>query len=149
MVSQVLYLYSSHQSLNDIVQKYPAIAATITSLHELCIRNSGHVPVSVPPFPSKRLSLMAQLCHGAPGMLCLLACAKENARFFADYRTTTWHEAIVLATKVVWEQGLLSKGGGLCHGIAGNALPPLLLADPLSEDDLRLMSKGVAMLLEA
>jgi hypothetical protein len=133
----------------EIVQEYPAIASTITGLCRVCIRNGGHLPMSVPPFPSKRSSPMVQLCHGAPGLLCLLACAKKNAGFVKEHWTPLWNEAIDLATRVVWEQGLLSKGGGLCHGIAGNALPLLMLADPLDEHDFELVSKGLAMLLAA
>ena len=40
-----------------------------------------------------------------------------------------WDEAIQLATERVWEEGLLSKGGSICHGIPGNAWPLLLLHD--------------------
>jgi hypothetical protein len=43
------------------------------------------------------------------------------------YRSAEWEEAIRLGSERVWEEGLLSKGGGLCHGIAGNAWPWLLL----------------------
>ena len=31
--------------------------------------------------------------------------------------------------EVVWQRGLLSKGLGLCHGISGNGLALLSLAD--------------------
>jgi hypothetical protein len=40
-----------------------------------------------------------------------------------------WDEAIRLATERTWDEGLLSKGGSLCHGIAGNALSLLLMHD--------------------
>lgn len=132
-----------------IVQEYPAIAATITGLCKVCIHNGGHLPMAVPAFPSNRSSPMVQLCHGVPGLLCLLACAKTNSRFVKEHWTSTWNEAIELGTRVVWKEGLLSKGGGLCHGIAGNALPLLMLADPLNVEDSALVSQGVAMLLAA
>lgn len=92
---------------------------------------------------------MVQICHGAPGLICLLACAKKNSRFMAEFGSSTWYEATELATSVIWEQALVSKGGGLCHGIAGNALPLLMLTDPLGADDLGLMSKSIALLLAA
>lgn len=34
-----------------------------------------------------------------------------------------------MAAERIWEEGILSKGGSLCHGIAGNAWPFLLLHD--------------------
>lgn len=42
--------------------------------------------------------------------------------------------AIRLASERVWEEGLLSKGGGICHGIAGNAWPLLLIHDSFQYD---------------
>ena len=39
-----------------------------------------------------------------------------------------------MATERVWEQGLLSKGGSICHGLAGNAWPLLLLHDCFEYD---------------
>lgn len=133
----------------DIVHQYSPIAATITGLCEVCVQNGGHLPMSIPPFPTKRSSPMVQICHGAPGLICLLACAKKNSRFMAEFGSSTWYDAIELAISVIWEQALLSKGGGLCHGIAGNALPLMMLADPLGADDLGLMSKSIALLLAA
>jgi hypothetical protein len=44
------------------------------------------------------------------------------------YRAPEWDEAVSLGTERVWDEGLLSKGGGLCHGISGNAWPWLILA---------------------
>uniref|UniRef100_A0A0A9XEN6 LanC-like protein 3 homolog n=2 Tax=Lygus hesperus TaxID=30085 RepID=A0A0A9XEN6_LYGHE len=60
-------------------------------------------------------------CHGAPGVFYLL--------LKAFYR---WHESkyLVAATKAVdlmWEKGLLKKGPGICHGVAGNGYPFLLM----------------------
>ncbi|KAK9426982.1 hypothetical protein V1505DRAFT_98860 [Lipomyces doorenjongii] len=67
------------------------------------------------------------LTHCSPGILLLLACARTNAHLTSDFWQPEWDEAIRWATERVWEEGLLSKGGSLCHGIAGNAWPLLLL----------------------
>ena len=55
-------------------------------------------------------------CHGAPGVCHLLLTAHQ-----------VWGEdtdKYILAAKragdLVWERGLLKKGPGLCHGVAGN-----------------------------
>ncbi|EER27965.1 Lanthionine synthetase C-like protein [Coccidioides posadasii C735 delta SOWgp] len=107
----------------------PVIAQTINALCNLCILNHGHLPSSVPHRSSSRTSPLVQICHGAPGLLILLSNARKNAAFAASYWRPEWDEAICLASEKVWEQGLLYKGGSLCHGIAGNAWPLLMLHD--------------------
>ncbi len=82
--------------------------------------------MSIPPWPSSRSSPLVQICHGIPGLLLLLAAAKGTPGVL-KYQTAEWDEAIRLGSERVWEEDLLSKGGGLCHGIAGNAWPWLLL----------------------
>ncbi|KAI9027838.1 hypothetical protein DFJ74DRAFT_660602 [Hyaloraphidium curvatum] len=72
-----------------------------------------------PNLPSSLDSMkdsLVQWCHGAPGaaiMLCkaLDVYGPENGI----------EEAAIKSADVVWDQGLLKKGVGLCHGIAGNA----------------------------
>jgi Lanthionine synthetase C-like protein len=55
-----------------------------------------------------------QWCHGAPGVVKLLC---EAGRL----------DAALAAGEDVWRRGLLRKGLGLCHGIAGNAYAFLAL----------------------
>ncbi|KAK9482880.1 hypothetical protein V1527DRAFT_454615 [Lipomyces starkeyi] len=105
------------------------IASTITGICRVCISNNGHLPMSIPPRSSSRSSPLVQICHGSPGILLLLACARRDAHLTFHFWQPEWDEAIRLATERVWEEGLLSKGGSLCHGIAGNAWPLLLLHD--------------------
>ncbi|KAL4809862.1 hypothetical protein BDV18DRAFT_49900 [Aspergillus unguis] len=104
------------------------IGGTITGLCNLCIKHNGHLPTTIPPHSSRRESPLVQICHGAPAILGLLGCALKSGLLW-DHWTPEWEKAAYLATERVWEQGLLSKGGGLCHGIAGNAWPLLLLHD--------------------
>lgn len=56
-------------------------------------------------------------CHGAPGLpaLCAAAIAAHG-----DTADGTLMAAASAAANVTWEQGVLLKGFGLCHGIAGN-----------------------------
>jgi hypothetical protein len=133
---------------DGILSAYPDIAETITGLCKLCIRSHGDLPMSIPPYPSTRSSPLVQVCHGTPGLLLLLAAAKMNS-YFKQYWSPIWDEAIQAGTAVVWDRGLLTKGGGLCHGISGNALALLMLYDPLDESTDAFLSKGLAMLLEA
>jgi len=103
---------------------------------------------------------LVQWCHGAPGLLMLLAQAlpyvEKNAHLAQTPSTppSQWsgtteqgegqrhpprhddstrrahngylsgeliRDAMEECAQVVWERGLLTKGAGLCHGIAGNA----------------------------
>lgn len=74
-----------------------------------------------------------------------------------SHSTETWHQAFRLASEKVWREGLVSKGGGLCHGITGNAWPWLLLSSqrtsgelpwPRGEDD-NFLTLTLPFLLEA
>lgn len=58
---------------------------------------------------------LVQWCHGAPGVLLLFVRAYE---IFGEPKYLAWAE---MAAEVVWSRGLLRKGNGLCHGMAGNA----------------------------
>jgi lantibiotic modifying enzyme len=85
----------------------------------------GHFPSSLGPggaAPPPRPPRLVQWCHGAPGMIHLLCRAFEvtNKQGYLD--------AAVRCGHAVWETGLLRKGVGLCHGIAGNAYVFLRLA---------------------
>jgi len=55
-------------------------------------------------------------CHGAPGMPGLLAVAAEVLGDEAG----AFQQAAMKAAEVVWERGVILKGNGLCHGLAGN-----------------------------
>lgn len=62
-----------------------------------------------------------QWCHGAPGMALLFMKAYN---LFQDIR---YLESAKASAKLIWQEGLLTKGPGLCHGIAGNGYIFLLL----------------------
>ncbi|KAF1742729.1 hypothetical protein MXB_284, partial [Myxobolus squamalis] len=49
-----------------------------------------------------------QWCHGAPGAIYLAI------------RTYKYYEIASKIANVIWKRGLLRKGIGLCHGVAGN-----------------------------
>ncbi|KAF9892734.1 hypothetical protein FE257_001136 [Aspergillus nanangensis] len=111
----------------------PWIAGTISALCKICVDNNGHLPMSIPsrPASSNRESPLVQMCHGSPGILLLMADVMRNKYLIADYWEPRWEDAIRLSSDRIWEQGLLSKGGGLCHGITGNAWPLLYAHDAL------------------
>lgn len=93
------------------------IHTTIDYLHSLRLP-SGNYPTQPCKQDSDRL---VQWCHGAPGVLLLLVRAYE---IFGEPKYLAWAE---MAADVVWLRGLLRKGNGLCHGVAGNAYCFLVL----------------------
>lgn len=105
------------------------IAQSITGLCRVCIAHDGHLPTSLPPKERSGRSPLVQLCHGAPGLLLLLSTAMKNDTFVSTYWQPEWDKAIQLGTEKVWQEGVLSKGGSLCHGFTGNAWPFLGLHD--------------------
>ena len=80
----------------------------------------GHVASSLPGSGK----LLVQWCHGAPGTLM---CLTKAARTFPIHRSLFLSKAEQCANGVVWTEGLLKKGVGLCHGVSGNVYAFLAL----------------------
>ncbi|KAL4973021.1 hypothetical protein BDW66DRAFT_154172 [Aspergillus desertorum] len=138
----VLLACRQDELTNDTDDYLPEIGGTISALSTICIAREGHLPTRIPArSSSSRQSPLVQMCHGAPAILGLLGCAMKHTELVLNHWEPTWNHAAHLATDRVWEQGLLSKGGGLCHGIAGNAWPLLLLHDAF-EYNSKLLDKA-------
>lgn len=60
-------------------------------------------------------------CHGAPGAIYLMLKAYLT---FGEFK---YLDACKAAADLIWESGLLRKGPGICHGIAGNGYAFLML----------------------
>lgn len=73
---------------------------------------NGNYPATVnePRDPSSEL---VHWCHGAPGVVYLLAKA------YLTWKDDKCLKAALRCGEVVWEKGLLRKGPGICHGVAG------------------------------
>ncbi|KAH8116097.1 hypothetical protein DFH11DRAFT_1506897 [Phellopilus nigrolimitatus] len=122
------------------------ISSCINALCDLSSRNNGHLPSSLPAV--SRTHHLVQICHGSPGFLLLLATFR--ARFPQEWRSG-WDAGEALASENVWKEGLVTKGLGVCHGVAGNAWPWLLNAHAkrgTPEADISL-SRALAFLLHA
>ncbi|KAJ5477083.1 hypothetical protein N7539_007227 [Penicillium diatomitis] len=113
----------------EISEYISEIGETITALCKFCVAHSGHLPKALPPRDSNEPSELVQFCHGSPAILLLLGVAFNNEQLTQGYWHPAWDQALYQATCRVWEEGLLSKGGSLCHGVSGNAWPWLLLHD--------------------
>ena len=66
-------------------------------------------------------------CHGAPGVVFAMA---EAHRVYGD---DAFRDAACAGRDGSWQYGLLMKGPGLCHGVAGNGYA-LLAAYRVSRD---------------
>ncbi|XP_028160499.1 lanC-like protein 3 [Ostrinia furnacalis] len=60
-------------------------------------------------------------CHGAPGTIYLMAKA------YLVLKDQRYYNVCLRAGEIVWRKGLLRKGPGICHGVAGNGYVFLLL----------------------
>merc|ERR1712080_552009 len=75
-------------------------------------------------WPSKcgeRMDCLVHFCHGAPGFVWLFCKA------YSAFHDPRYLEEALRAGETVWRYGLLKKGPGLCHGIAGNGYALLSL----------------------
>ncbi|XP_012288694.1 lanC-like protein 3 homolog [Orussus abietinus] len=64
---------------------------------------------------------LVQWCHGAPGIVYLMAAA------YLRWNDSRYLETCLRAGELVWKKGLLRKGPGICHGVAGGGYVFLLL----------------------
>lgn len=60
-------------------------------------------------------------CHGAPGCVFLMA------RAFLYWKDDRYLHSCIRCGELVWKRGLLLKGPGICHGVAGSGYVFLLL----------------------
>ncbi|CAJ1410888.1 unnamed protein product [Effrenium voratum] len=71
-------------------------------------------PGNWPAVLGDRRAECVHFCHGAPGAVFLYCKAYEVLR------EKQWLDLAQEAGELVWKYGLLKKGPGICHGIAGN-----------------------------
>ena len=82
-------------------------------------REEGRYPTRCLESRSTSAETLCHWCHGSSGAALLFA---KAARVFREEteRAKLYAAAAVRAGDVVWREGLLRKGVGLCHGVAGN-----------------------------
>ncbi|XP_068696330.1 lanC-like protein 3 [Montipora foliosa] len=84
-----------------------------------------------PPVPGEVRDQENELlhwCHGAPGVVYLLAKA------YLTWKDDKYLQAAKRCAEVTWQRGLLRKGPGICHGVAGSGYVFLLLYRLTNED---------------
>eukprot|EP00873_Tetraselmis_striata_P029991 jgi/Tetstr1/450255/TSEL_037292.t1 len=102
------------------------VEATIRFIMSLELDATGHpgpggcFPNAVGDSPGRQP--LVHWCHGAPGAVFLF-CKAYEVLGHVEFR-----EAAERAGAIVWRDGLLKKGPGLCHGVAGNGYALLALS---------------------
>ncbi|XP_065317854.1 lanC-like protein 3 isoform X1 [Gordionus sp. m RMFG-2023] len=118
----------------SIVQTIPNamrdVTATLDTLLDSQWEDGNFAPtlMEIAGGPPNLKDELVHWCHGAPGVIYLLA---KAYLLLGDVK---YLKAAERCGELIWQKGLLKKGPGLCHGIAGNAYAFLLL--------YRLMPKG-------
>ena len=79
-----------------------------------CECSNGNYP-PVPREVSHQEDELVHWCHGAPGVVYLLAKA------YLTWKDDKYLQAMRRCADLTWQKGLLRKGPGICHGVAGNA----------------------------
>ena len=81
---------------------------------------------SIDGYREGRSDWLVQFCHGAPGVICCLSeLMGEDAGF---------DRLMIEAGELTWKAGPLKKGGGFCHGTAGNGWAFLKLFDSMGDE---------------
>ena len=87
--------------------------------------DSGNFPCAMDEAPPYRQrpehEELVHWCHGAPGVVYMLA------RAYLVWKEDKYLQGALKCGECVWKKGLLKKGPGICHGVAGNAYVFLLL----------------------
>ena len=83
---------------------------------------SGNFPSSIVGQTAPTNDKLIHWCHGAPGVVHLLIRAQKIWPNNNSYILSAKHSG-----EAIWQRGLLKKGYGICHGVAGNTYAFLAL----------------------
>ncbi|KAL3080025.1 hypothetical protein niasHT_034583 [Heterodera trifolii] len=98
------------------------------------------------PSSSDRIGLSEELvhwCHGASGVLHLLIVAS------LVFKEGKHLESAERCANLIWARGILRKGPGICHGVAGNGYAFLLLFRLTKNDKFLQMAHWFAFIMMA
>lgn len=102
------------------VERHEVVRAATRTLVATAVVENGHAnwPVSAGRPLDGPQGVRTQWCHGAPGVVSLVAGLPADAELDAT---------LLAGGELTWHAGPLAKGAGLCHGTAGNGLAFLAL----------------------
>ncbi|KAJ7471310.1 hypothetical protein B0H11DRAFT_2041228 [Mycena galericulata] len=122
----------------DIIRPYmPSILGTVEWLIG-CQDGNGNWPTSAPRVGTfLNDNELVQWCHGASGILlflcAVLRCATPTAAAPLLGKVIA---SVQAGATLVYRHGLLSKGVGICHGVAGSVFALLAVSDVLDRTRL-------------
>ncbi|XP_038059117.1 lanC-like protein 3 [Patiria miniata] len=112
----------------DFIKSDPSIEKDIRDSVDFLVKcqteHGGNIPPALDECGRQTRPAEHELvhwCHGAPGVVYLFAKA------YLTWKDEAYLQACLRCGDVTWEKGLLKKGPGLCHGIAGSGYVFLLL----------------------
>lgn len=119
-ILQVLLCEKNYVKSNPDIEK--DIKESVDFLLKLQKPN-GNFPADLKEFYTdvSSKSELVHWCHGAPGVIYLFAKA------YLFWGEEKYLNACIQCGDLIWRKGLLKKGPGICHGVAGNGYAFLLL----------------------
>lgn len=117
---------SSRPQAKELIRKSVDVLLTLQT-------SSGNFPCAMDELGGQRHpdDELVHWCHGAPGTVYLLA------RAYMVFQDKKYLEACIKCGEVTWLKGLLKKGPGICHGVAGSGYVFLTLYQ-LTRDPIHL-----------
>jgi hypothetical protein len=109
---------------------------TVEVLREEALRD-GELANWSPLYGGLDPKIRVQWCHGAPGVITSTAALAPGDE--------TLTELLVAGGELTWHAGPLRKGGGLCHGTAGNGFAFLKLRTRTGDDRWLERARAFAM----
>eukprot|EP00080_Pristionchus_pacificus_P010019 PDM70039.1 hypothetical protein PRIPAC_49251 [Pristionchus pacificus] len=101
----------------------------------------GHWESSAKLAASGREKRLVHWCHGATGMVGFLITAHQ---VLGD---AAYLEAAERAGELIWREGVLKKGPGLCHGVGGNGLAMVQLYGATGDERWLRRAKCFALMM--
>ncbi|CUT99051.1 Lancl1 protein [Echinococcus multilocularis] len=98
------------------------VRAAVDYLIAVTPPDTGNLPVATDELPPHRRSASDELvhwCHGDAGVVYVYA------RAYVLWKDEKYLREVVRCADVAWHKGLLKKGPGLCHGVAGSGYTQL------------------------
>lgn len=119
-ISAIFHMFLESPMIHQQPDKGKVIKESIDYL--LSLQDAeGNFPAAMDEVGQHRSYSLVHWCHGAPGVVYILAKA------YLTYQEPKYLEACHKCAELVWRKGLLLKGPGICHGVAGNAYVFLLM----------------------
>lgn len=115
-ISAILHMMLESPMSNDKTQ---LVKATIDQLLTMQTAD-GNFPCTLED-SGKSEHKLVHWCHGAPGVIYVFAKA------FIVFKEQKYLDSCLKSGELVWQRGLLRKGPGICHGVAGSGYVFLLL----------------------